>query len=158
MPSCSDINSLVFFAWFLLLCHFFLKRYILCPFFAVLSRFLSNAAFVAEKRNHLHIILPIKSSLFSFKIKDFFNISSINISEERAIGLDISCIWYENSWFWVHEVKRLSFGSTWPCVYPSIYGSEPPVSTRIISPQLYRKLLPEINYKKAGFPTFLSIL
>lgn len=25
------------------------------------------------------------------------------------------------------------FRSTWPCVYPSIYGSEPPMSTRIIS-------------------------
>ena len=34
--------------------------------------------------------LPIKSSLFSLKIKDFFNISSINISEEGAIGMDIS--------------------------------------------------------------------
>lgn len=27
-------------------------------------------------------ILPIKSSLFSLKIKDFFDVSSINISEE----------------------------------------------------------------------------
>ena len=34
--------------------------------------------------------LPIKSSLFSLNIKDFFNISSINISEEGAIGMDIS--------------------------------------------------------------------
>ena len=25
----------------------------------------------------------------------------------------------------------LVFRSTWPCVYPSFYGSEPPVSTRI---------------------------
>ena len=41
------------------------------------------------------------------------------------------CIWYENSGFWVHEIKRLCFRFTWPCVYPSIYGSGPPVSTRI---------------------------
>ena len=34
--------------------------------------------------------IPIKSSLFSLNIKDFFNISSINISEEGAIGMDIS--------------------------------------------------------------------
>ena len=27
----------------------------------------------------------------------------------------------------------LLFRFTWPCVYPSIYGSEPPMSTRIIS-------------------------
>ena len=26
---------------------------------------------------------------------------------------------------------RFTFRSTWPCVCPSFYGSEPPVSTRI---------------------------
>ena len=34
------------------------------------------------------------------------------------------CIWYENSWFWVYEVKRLLFRSTWPCVYPSKIAEE----------------------------------
>ena len=38
----------------------------------------------------MEVYLPIKSSLFSLNIKDFFNISSINISEEGAIGMDIS--------------------------------------------------------------------
>ena len=43
------------------------------------------------------------------------------------------CIWYENRGVGVHKIKRHHFRSTWPCVYPPIYGSEPPVSTRIIS-------------------------
>lgn len=41
------------------------------------------------------------------------------------------CIWYENRGVGVHKIKRHHFRSTWPCVYPPIYGSEPPVSTRI---------------------------
>ena len=31
------------------------------------------------------------------------------------------------------KVKRLCFRFTWPCVYPSLYGDVPPVSTRITS-------------------------
>ena len=41
------------------------------------------------------------------------------------------CIWYENRGVGVHKIKRHHFRSSWPCVYPPIYGSEPPVSTRI---------------------------
>ena len=43
------------------------------------------------------------------------------------------CIWYENRGVGVHKIKRHHFRSTWPCVYPPIYGSEPPMSTRIIN-------------------------
>lgn len=38
----------------------------------------------------------------------------------------------ENSGLWVYEVERLFFRSTWPAYIPSFYGSEPPMSNRII--------------------------
>lgn len=38
----------------------------------------------------------------------------------------------ENSGLWVYEVERLLSRSTWPAYIPSFYGSEPPMSNRII--------------------------
>ncbi len=55
------------------------------------------------------------------------------------------CIWYENRWCWVHEVERLCFRSTWPCVYPSSYGSEPPVSTRITVSRVLTSFVPHVH-------------
>ena len=55
------------------------------------------------------------------------------------------CIWYENRWCWVHEVERLCFRSTWPCVYPSFYGSEPPVSTRITVSRVLTSFVPPVH-------------
>ena len=55
------------------------------------------------------------------------------------------CIWYENRWCRVHEVERLCFRSTWPCVYPSFYGSEPPVSTRITVLRVLTSFVPPVH-------------
>ena len=55
------------------------------------------------------------------------------------------CIWYENRWCRVHEVERLCFRSTWPCVYPSFYGSEPPVSTRITVSRVLTSFVPPVH-------------
>ena len=60
------------------------------------------------------------------------------------------CIWYENRWCWVHEVERLCFRSTWPCVYPSFYGSEPPVSTRITVSRVLTSFVPPVHNQGQG--------
>ena len=55
------------------------------------------------------------------------------------------CIWYENRGWRVHEVERLCFRSTWPCVYPSFYGSAPPVSTRITVLRVLTSFVPPVH-------------
>ena len=55
------------------------------------------------------------------------------------------CIWYKNRGCRVHEVERLCFRSTWPCVYPSFYGGEPPVSTRITVLRVLTSFVPPVH-------------
>lgn len=81
----------------------------------------------------LSLLLLIKYS--PYIVKSFFLIfqgifSSISQMNEPRRWTFL-CIWYENRGVGVHKIKRHHFRSTWPCVYPPIYGSEPPVSTRI---------------------------
>lgn len=60
------------------------------------------------------------------------------------------CIWYENRGCRVYEVERLCFRSTWPCVYPSFYGSVPPVSTRITVLRVLTSFVPPVHNQGAG--------
>lgn len=79
--------------------------------------------------------MPINAITAPYIVKSFFLIfqgifSSISQMNEPRRWTFL-CIWYENRGVGVHKIKRHHFRSTWPCVYPPIYGSEPPVSTRI---------------------------
>ncbi len=60
------------------------------------------------------------------------------------------CIWYENRGCRVYEIERLCFRSTWPCVYPSFYGSVPPVSTRITGLRVLTSFVPPVHNQGAG--------
>ncbi len=44
----------------------------------------------------------------------------------------------------------LVFRSTWPCVYPSFYGSEPPVSTRITVLRVLTSFVPPVHNQGAS--------
>ena len=80
--------------------------------------------------------LPNKSSLFSFKIKDFFILFLRRTSHSYGY---FSVSSTKIAVFGYTKVKRLCSRFTWPCVYPSLYGDVPPVSTRITS-QFWRVL------------------
>ena len=83
----------------------------------------------------ISMLVIIVSNTPPYIVKSFFLIfqgifSSISQMNEPRRWTFL-CIWYENRGVGVHKIKRHHFRSTWPCVYPPIYGSEPPVSTRI---------------------------
>ena len=44
----------------------------------------------------------------------------------------------------------LFFRSAWPCVYPSFYGSAPPVSTRITALRVLTSFVPPVHNQGAG--------
>ncbi len=50
--------------------------------------------------------------------------------------MNISLYPIQNSIFKVHEVKLLSFRSTWSCISPPIYDNKSPVSLIIIRQML----------------------
>ena len=84
--------------------------------------------------------------IFLKNSRNFYCYSQINEPRKWTF----LCIWYENRGCRVHEVERLSFRSTWPCVYPSFYGSEPPVSTRITILRVLTSFVPPVHNQGAG--------
>lgn len=100
------------------------------------------------------VSLPIKSSVFLFK--GFLNvISLLNEPEERA---SLS-IWYENRGFWVYETERHSFCYVWPLYNPSLYGSAPPVSTRITFgfPRVLTSFVPPAHNQGVSLASLLGL-
>ncbi len=99
----------------------------------------------------VHILTPLYTSLYCQVIflknsRNFYCYSQINEPRKWTF----LCIWYENRGCRVHEVERLSFRSTWPCVYPSFYGSEPPVSTRITILRVLTSFVPPVHNQGAS--------
>lgn len=78
------------------------------------------------------------SSSPPYKIKCFFleisrNFVVVNLVNEPDPWASL-CIWYENRGvLGIQSRTSLIFRSAWPCVCPFLYGSAPPVSTRIFS-------------------------
>ena len=92
-----------------------------------LSLYPFSFRFIADVKPGCHCIfmLSMKITLtpyivkwFSLKNQGFLKFIS-QVNEPRR--WTFLCIWYENRGWRVHEIERLCFCSTWPCVYPLLW-------------------------------------